>query len=263
MSNITVLGLLSAYFPGGRGNPIIGDTPCKDVECHNKIGWAILTDFSITNPELHRRAGGGGRPDRVPDRSPNGSHSTHTDPNDQSGAGDQTGETEGSGGVLDTQGDLGHPEGESSNSGDGSANPDPNAQAANPVSNTQPGSNPAPQNANQYTPSTRNNHNQPAADGNDVARPQDALHLAIIDVDGRSTEFQRTIANKNLAGGPWYLYSGMDYGHKVKKDYRQALEYKLGLKGNKQVPYMDDLMPITGDGAYRQEYEKYKQRFQQ
>jgi hypothetical protein len=158
---------------------------------------------------------------------------------------------------------LGHPEGESSNSGDGSANPDPNAQAANPVSNTQPGSNPAPQNANQYPPSTRNNHNQPAADGNDVARPQDALHLAIIDVDGRSTEFQRTIANKNLAGGPWYLYSGMDYGHKVKKDYRQALEYKLGLKGNKQVPYMDDLMPITGDGAYRQEYEKYKQRFQQ
>jgi hypothetical protein len=266
ISNPTALGLLSAYFLCGRGNPIIRDTSCKDVECA-KASLALLADFNITIPELHSRAGGGGRPDRLPENSPNGYPSTHTDPNDQSGAGDQTGETEGFNNVPDTVGGMGDPEGESSGSGGGSADSDPNAQTAdpntnaqpaNPVPNAQPANNPATQNANQYPPSTRNNHNQPAANANDVAKPKDAPHLAVIDVDERSKEFQSTIINKRLAGGPWYLYTGSGYEHKARMLYKDALEHKLGLGVNRKMPYMNDLLPITGDGKYRQEYDIYR-----
>jgi hypothetical protein len=88
--NITALGLLSAYFLCGQSNPIIRNTECADVGCKRskQVTWAITTDFNITSSELTRRAGGGGRPDKLPENSPNGSPSTSNDPNDQSGAGD-------------------------------------------------------------------------------------------------------------------------------------------------------------------------------
>jgi hypothetical protein len=163
---------------------------------------------------------------------------------------------------------LGNPEGESSNSGDSSADPNPNAQAAdpnsnarpaNPVTNAQPVNNPATQNANQYPPSARNNQNRPAstqADGVTLPFEASRAGLTPINVNTRKTEFQTTITNNNLNGRPWFYFSGIERDdHEA---YKASLDIHLKLPAGQKLVYMGDVCNSKKGGAYYQEAQGFK-----
>jgi hypothetical protein len=263
------LGLLSVYILHSSGKPIVPFAPCIDLACRDifeKAKWTTVAHAENPPSAFDRRASGGGRPKNPNENSSNSPQANPNDPNNPSGAGEQQGESGGFSETPETEGgfsDSQETEGGFSENGADTNNPDSDAQPANsnPAPNAPVANNPGSQNAVQYAPSVRNNHNQPAASSDNPFIPSNAP-VAVINVAARRNEFQATITNLNLNNKPWFFYSGF-VDRKRAPQFQLGLEHKLGL-GN-GMSSMNDVLPLVqdvkpGQTSYMTEYWDYEKK---
>jgi hypothetical protein len=208
--NVALVSILSILVlqTNGRPTTCIPARYAQGIEDRSIDGTKICAVDStelIEGLAIERRASGGRPGDKTPD--------VPGRVPDSNGPGDG-GPTDSTGG-----GGMGRPGGTTGGMGD---RPDEGGQ--------------------QYAPSARNNQNQPAT--SDQRFDPATKNLAAIDIVALKNDMINMMKEKQLEGGPWYFYSGLEDKNIFFNNVRPILSRKLGLKdgeNDKLIPSMEDL----------------------